>query len=177
MWLFWRTLPCSTAVLIPFSINFNSSSCQPEQWTWPLYTLILLWALMHLVAYILLFTTPCVKKCDLKGRSRKHTRIFLTTLMYDSVLGFGLLTDPCASLIYQLAFMIPSSLLGLIVFTFFCILSKKVQKACTRCAKAKHIYRKPESPTNVRQTEEYQLPQSDVERAVDNVQVEQITQL
>ena len=127
---------------------------------------------MHLVAYLLLIVTPCVKKCDLKGRWSKHIGILLTTVIYDTAWGFRLLTDLCASLVYQLAFIILSSFLGLTVFAFFCILSKKVREACTPPAKTKIIYRVPESYTNTRSTE----MQNDVEKGDDDDQVEQCTQ-
>ena len=129
---------------------------------------------MHLVAYLLLIVTPCVKKCDLKGRWSKHIGILLTTVIYDTAWGFGLLTDLCASLVYQLAFSILSLLLGLMVFAFFCVLSKKVREAWTPPAKTK-IYYVPELHTNTRSTEEFSL-HNDVEKGDDDDQVEQCTQ-
>ena len=127
---------------------------------------------MHLVAYLLLIVTPCVKKRDLKERWSKHIGILLTMVIYDTAWGFGLLTDLCASLVYQLVFSILSLLLGIMVFVFFHVLSKKEDPPP---AKTK-IYREPESHTNMRSTEEFSL-QNDVEIGVDDVLVEQITQL
>ena len=82
---------------------------------WPFYTLILPWGVMHLIAYILLPITLCVKKHDLKEQWTKYIGILLTTILYDTAWSFELLTDLCGSLIYQLAFAVLSFFLGLIL--------------------------------------------------------------
>ena len=142
---------------------------------WPFYTLMLPWGVMHLIAYILLPITLCVKKHDLKEQWTKYIGILLTTIIYDTAWSFELLTDLCGSLIYQLAFAVLSFFLGLTVLTFFGVLSSKERKdnsykiSGTPPAKTRP---EPESYSNMRPTD-HELQQIDPERGIGDDQDEE----
>ena len=130
---------------------FKLCSCRPVEEAFH-YGLVLPWALFHLPLWLGLLLLPCpcfsntVKEHVRRSWLREYIGVILTLLLFDVGWGLGLpATHPLhvGSLRFygQIVFSAANGCIGLVLFVFFCILSKKVRQTCAVTAIVKSLKR------------------------------------